>query len=199
MIQVGPAFYNNVLPPIGLGLLAMTAAVPLLQWGAPPTPARRRLLAVCLAVSLVVVAVALVAGVRHPLLLAVVGLAALTVATLLAAWLHEAWQRQSRPRWHGLLGTLRNGRRKYAAYSIHLGFVCVAIGVTGSSLGTQRQEVTLAEGDTIRMGRPPDSLRAARATAVARQAGGRSGAGNCSRRFGTGRVAAGSASALAAK
>ncbi len=52
MIQVGPAFYNNVLPPIGLGLLATTAAVPLLQWGAPPTPARRRLLVRCLAVSL---------------------------------------------------------------------------------------------------------------------------------------------------
>ena len=149
MIQVGPAFYNNVLPPIGLGLLAMTAAVPLLQWGAPPTPARRRLLARCLAVSLAVVAVALVAGVRQPLLLAVVGMAALTVATLLAAWLHEAWQRQSRPRWHGLLGALRNGRRKYAAYSVHLGFVCVAIGVTGSSLGTQRKEVTLDEGDTL--------------------------------------------------
>jgi len=150
MIQVGPAFYNNVLPPIGLGLLAATAAVPLLQWGAPPTPARRRLLARCLVVSLAVVAVALVAGMRRPLLLAVVGMAAMTVATLLAAWLHEAWQRQSQPRWHGLLGALRNGRRKYAAYSVHLGFVCVAIGVTGSSLGTQRKEVTLNEGDTLR-------------------------------------------------
>jgi cytochrome c-type biogenesis protein CcmF len=149
MIQVGPAFYNNVLPPIGLGLLAATAAVPLLQWGAPPTPARCRLLARCLAVSFAVVAVALVAGMRKPLLLTVVGMAAMTVATLLAAWLHEAWQRQSSPRWHGLLGALRNGRRKYAAYSVHLGFVCVAIGVTGSSLGTQRKEVTLDEGDTL--------------------------------------------------
>ncbi len=150
MIQVGPAFYNNVLPPIGLGLLATTAAVPLLQWGAPPSLARRRLLVRCLAISLAVVAVALVAGMRQPLLLAVVGLAAMTVATLLAAWLHEAGQRQSQPRWHGLLGALGNGRRKYAAYSVHLGFVCVAIGVTGSSLGTQRKEVTLNEGDTLR-------------------------------------------------
>jgi cytochrome c-type biogenesis protein CcmF len=149
MIQVGPAFYNNVLPPIGLGLLATTAAVPLLQWGAPPAPDRRRLLACCLAVSLAVVVAALVAGMRQPLLLAVVGMAAMTVATWLAAWLHDAWQRQSHPRWHGLLGALRSGRRKYAAYSVHLGFVCVAIGVTGSSLGTQRKEVTLDEGDTL--------------------------------------------------
>ena len=35
MVQVGPNFYNNVLPPIGLGLLAMTATVPL-NWSATP-------------------------------------------------------------------------------------------------------------------------------------------------------------------
>src|SRR3972149_5322275 len=81
----------------------------------------------------------------QPLLLAVVGMAAMTVATWLAAWLHEAWQRQSHPRWHGLLGALRSGRRKYAAYSVHLGFVCVAIGVAGSSLGTQRNRVVLED------------------------------------------------------
>jgi cytochrome c-type biogenesis protein CcmF len=83
-------------------------------------------------------------------LLAVIGLAALAIAALVAAWLHDAWRRESRPPWQSLLGTLRNGRRKYAAYSIHLGIVCVAIGVTGSSLGTQRHEVTMSEGDTIR-------------------------------------------------
>lgn len=148
-VQVGPAFYNNVLPPIGLGLLAATAAVPLLQWGAPPTPARRRLLAVCLAISAAVVTVALVGGMRHPIALAVVGMAAMTVATLLAAWLQDAWQRQSRLRWDGLLGALGSGRRKYAAYCVHLGIICVAIGVTGSSLGTQRKEVTMNEGDTL--------------------------------------------------
>lgn len=148
-IQVGPAFYNNVLPPIGLGLLAATAAVPLLQWGTPPAPARRRLLILCLSISGIVVAAVMVAGMHRSLLLAVVGLAALTVATLLAAWLHEARNRQSLPLWQGLVGALRNGRRKYAAYCVHLGILCVAIGVTGSSLGTQRKEVTLDEGEKL--------------------------------------------------
>jgi cytochrome c-type biogenesis protein CcmF len=138
------------LPPIGLGLLAATAAVPLLQWGSPPTPARRRLLAVCLAISEAVVAVAFVTGMRHPLALAVVGLAALTIATLTTAWVLEAGQGGSQLRGRALLAVLSSGRRKYAAYVVHLGFVCVAIGVTGSSLGTQRQELTLDEGDTIR-------------------------------------------------
>ena len=97
MIQVGPAFYNNVLPPIGLGLLAMTAAVPLLQWGTPPTPVRRRLLGYCLASSMAVVVGAVVAGMRQPLLLAVVGLAGLTVATFLAALTLEVGHRLDAP------------------------------------------------------------------------------------------------------
>ena len=96
-VQVGPAFYNNVLPPIGLALLAATAVVPLLQWGAPPTSAHRRLLAVCLAISGAAVVVAFAAGMRHPVALAVVGLAALTVATLLAAWLQDAGRGNHNP------------------------------------------------------------------------------------------------------
>ena len=37
-IMVGLAFYDNVLVPTGLVLLAAVAAVPLLRWGAGPTP-----------------------------------------------------------------------------------------------------------------------------------------------------------------
>ncbi len=36
-IMVGPEFYNHVLMPIGLVLLATMAAAPLLRWGAPPS------------------------------------------------------------------------------------------------------------------------------------------------------------------
>ena len=96
MIQVGPAFYNNVLPPIGLSLLAMTAAVPLLKWGAPPTARGRRLLAICLLISLVVTALSFILGVRHPLVLLVVGLAALAPFTLLAAGWQSVRERNSR-------------------------------------------------------------------------------------------------------
>lgn len=52
-------------------------------------------------------------------------------------------------RWFAAWSVLTRGRRKFAAYAIHSGFVCVAIGIAGSSLGTQRQEFTLAEGETI--------------------------------------------------
>jgi cytochrome c-type biogenesis protein CcmF len=149
MIQVGPAFYNNVLPPIGLSLLAMTVAVPLLKWGAPPTARSRRLFAVCCLIGLVATALSFGLGVRHPLVLVVIGLGTLAPSTLLAAGWQTARERKLPRRWRELWHTFSSGRRKQAAYAIHLGFVCVAIGITGSSLGTQRQEFTLAEGETI--------------------------------------------------
>jgi cytochrome c-type biogenesis protein CcmF len=149
MIQVGPAFYNNVLPTVALGLLAMTAAVPLLRWGASPRARERRLLAIASGVSGLVTIAAMVGGVQHPLLIAILALGALTVATLTFAWMSEARRRGIESRWRGMLRALGSSRRKYAAYFVHVGIACVAIGVAGSSLGTQRQELTVAEGDVV--------------------------------------------------
>ena len=148
-IQVGPEFYNNVLPPIGLGLLAMTSIVPLLQWGAAPNSNARRLLMIGLLVSFVGVVAALAVGLRHPLALAVAALVTLAITVLVMAFFDDALRREGHIGWRNLLSVLRKGRHKYAAYCIHLGFVCVAMGVAGSSLGTQRQEVTLDEGAVI--------------------------------------------------
>lgn len=148
MIQVGPEFYNSVLPPIGLGLLAMTAAVPLLRWRAPPTTAAQRLLAICAALSAAVAFAGYFAGIRHPVAVTVVGLASLTAATFIVAIaqsVHHGGVRSVAKIW----SALSRDRRKLAAYSIHLGFVCVAIGIAGSSLGTYREELTLAEGNKI--------------------------------------------------
>jgi cytochrome c biogenesis factor len=87
--------------------------------------------------------------VRHPVAMAVLSLAALAVSALLMPAFDIAWKRRLWPNWWQTLAHVRTGRRKWAAYCIHLGFVCVAVGVTGSSLGTERQEMTLSEGDAI--------------------------------------------------
>jgi cytochrome c-type biogenesis protein CcmF len=39
--------------------------------------------------------------------------------------------------------------RKYAGCFIHLGIVCLAVGVAGSSLGARQREVVMGEGQTI--------------------------------------------------
>jgi cytochrome c-type biogenesis protein CcmF len=150
MILVGPEFYNKVLPPIGLAFLVMTAAVPLLQWGGPPSPKEWRLLVLCFGVSLAVVAAVFAIGTRHPVVIAVVALGALTAATPIAAYYRDANECSTRHSLQAFLIAMRSGRRKYAAYMIHVGIACVAIGVAGSSTGTDRREVELSEGDVIR-------------------------------------------------
>jgi cytochrome c-type biogenesis protein CcmF len=102
-----------------------------------------------LAISVVAAATVFLTDVHHPLTIAVIALAALTVTTPVVASWHVGRQRGTLSDWSRLLLNLRHGRGKYAAYSIHLGIACVAIGIAGSSLGTDRTEVIAAEGETI--------------------------------------------------
>ena len=48
----------------------------------------------------------------------------------------------------GLVRTLRSSHQQYAGFLIHLGFAAVALGVTGSSLGTHQEDLLLSEGQT---------------------------------------------------
>ena len=174
-IVVGPAFYNGVLMPVGVVLLVTISLVPLLSWGQPPGRQKQRAIRLCLAGGAAAVAAAMIGGVRHPLGLAVAAAAGVSLLSLPAALVLEARRRQSSsgkggqapcvrstpravpakgacppfPPLVGLLQALGQHRRQYAGFLIHLAFICLAIGVTGSSLGTQRCEVVLAEGETI--------------------------------------------------
>ncbi|HND53489.1 MAG TPA: cytochrome c-type biogenesis CcmF C-terminal domain-containing protein [Pirellulaceae bacterium] len=153
-VQFGPEFYNRVLAPIGVALLAMTAVVPLVRWGRAPGPQQLRLLGATAAAAVAATLVAAAFGVRSTLGLTVTFFASLSLATLAAAWWLDA---RRRSRGHrdprrlaaGLASALRDQRRRYAGYVIHLGFTCLAVGVTGSSLGTFREEMELDEGQTI--------------------------------------------------
>ena len=84
--QVGPEFYNRVNLPIALlvALPARAGAVPHLAGRTPPRELLRRLIAPGVAVALAPSAAALALGVREPLHLLFVFLAALALATNLA-------------------------------------------------------------------------------------------------------------------
>ena len=148
-IMVGPPFYNNVLIPTGLLLLFTTAIVPLLRWGRGPTKGQRRWLFASACAGLLAIVVAVVAGIRHPIALATIGIATGAVVAL-AGSLSSAASRQmpGRPL-VGMLVALRLQRRQYAALLIHSGFICLAIGIIGSSLGKREQNFTLTEGQTV--------------------------------------------------
>jgi cytochrome c-type biogenesis protein CcmF len=148
-IVVGPAFYNNVLIPTGLVLLAGTAAAPALRWGKGPTVPQRRVLLGAAVFGAAMAAVGLAAGQRHPIALAVAFLASASGAILGGTLLLDALRHERSRPWMGVLEALRINRRQYVGFLVHLGFVALAIGIAGSALGTRRHEAELSEGESI--------------------------------------------------
>ena len=129
-IMVGLAFYDNVLIPTGLVLLAVVAAVPLIRWGTGPTRGQARLLIITAAVGFLVALTALACGVRSPVGLAVAGLAGMLLAST-------------------FLATAAVHRGSFAGFLIHLGFGCMAIGIAGSSLGSRETNLSMTRGQTV--------------------------------------------------
>jgi cytochrome c-type biogenesis protein CcmF len=161
-VMVGPAFYNAVLIPVGLTLLLTTALAPLLRWGQGPSEIQKRWLIGSSCAGGAALAAAVLLGVRQPVGLAVAGLAAVAVVAFAGAVLVDGTRRDSVRTLRGLLAALRRGRRQYAGFVIHMGLVCLALGVAGSSLGKREQGFRMREGQTVEWaGR---SIRLARAT-----------------------------------
>jgi cytochrome c-type biogenesis protein CcmF len=142
-VIVGAGFYNGVLIPTGLVLLAAMAVAPLLRWGVPPDRRQTKAILAAVVVGTHAAGFAWLGGLRWPLGIAVLGLAAATVAGVAASWLLDSSGQV-------LLRVLRDRRRTYAGYAMHLAIACLAVGVAGSSLGTQRHEATLSKGESIR-------------------------------------------------
>jgi len=147
-VVVGTDFYNNALAPCGLILLAATAPAPLLRWGAKPTAIQKGLLATSALVALAAACAAWALAVRHPLALAVAGLAAAAACAATGSLLLDA-RNGPGPLGANLWRVLRDKRPQYAGFLIHGGLFCLAIGVTGSALGTRQTEAILEEGGTI--------------------------------------------------
>jgi len=141
MIIVDPLYYSRAVILVGLVLLAATAVVPLLQWGERPDRRQRRVFAFCLAVGKIAASLGAVAGLRQFASVWVVGFATVAITAFVGAMILEL--RHGDP--HGALPrigpSLRHTRRRFAGYGAHLAIIMLAIGMTGSSLGTHRHDV----------------------------------------------------------
>lgn len=149
-IVLGPEFYNSVLIPTGLVLLLVIVPVPLLRWGKPPTAAQTRWLILAACVGAIAAIVAGSIGVRSPVVLAVWGLSGVALASLCGAIALDTKKgngRQNEPATRSAVLPVR--RREYAGFLIHLGFVSLVIGITGSSLGSRHRDVVMTPGDVL--------------------------------------------------
>ena len=121
---------------------------PLLQWGESPTKAQTRMLWTSAGTACLASFVFLLLGAHHVLWVAVSGLFVFAVVAFFGAIYLDA-RCLANGFWMGLLRSLRARRQQYAGFVIHMGFFCLALGVTASSLGSRRHEVTMQEGETL--------------------------------------------------
>jgi cytochrome c-type biogenesis protein CcmF len=147
-IAMEAAFYNKAMLPIGLLLVFATALAPLLRWGASPRISESRAIPLSLAAAVATVGVAWLVGLRHPVALTVAGLTGFGVAALVATLFLDVQRRGTAVAWRHLVAAISGNRRQYAGFLVHLGFLCLAVGITGSSRGTHRQDAAMRERET---------------------------------------------------
>ena len=159
-ITVGPPFFNNVVVPIGLFLLLLTAIGPLLAWRSTSFESVKGNFAMPAGVSLLT-AIILVAGGMRPWEEAAkfYSLMAISLSVLVFACVTSEFYRGTRViKGHTGLGwfdsvvqlTRRNTRR-YGGYIVHYGFIVVCIGLAGATFN-QTNEQELGFKDRMQIG-----------------------------------------------
>lgn len=153
-IAVGPPFFNAVIAPVGLALLALTGIGPLVAWRRASPKSLRQHLSIPLLAGAATIATLAARGVRSPGALTAFGLCAfVAVGTagefVRAARAHRAIEKTG---WiGGLLRAVGRNRRRYGGYIVHLGVVLIFLGLAGSPF-RKSWSGTLEIGDTFRIG-----------------------------------------------
>ena len=151
-VTVGAPFFNKVMTPIGLLLLFLTGAGPLLAWRKTSFQSIRRNFTLPLAVAGVGGAILFALGVRQLYAWMTIFLCIFVAVCIVAEFYKGARTRQLTLQESFAQAiynlTLRNTRR-YGGYVIHLGIVLLFVGFTGQAFKTEAKGL-LQEGDLLR-------------------------------------------------
>ena len=163
-VTVGPPFYNRVAIPIGLFLLFLTGAGPLLPWRATSLRAiRRNFILPCIALWGTAI-VCLFVGVKpwkngafdagNFYALVAFSLSAGVLTAILSEFLRGGGviaRQTHRNLFAAMLLLTRRNTRRYGGYIIHIGVVIVVVGLAGSAFN-RSEERELALHSTLPIG-----------------------------------------------
>jgi len=155
-ITVGPPFFNQVMRPIGLVFMLITGVCPLIAWRRASFTNTRKNFAYPAGVSIAVLALLLVFGMRNHWAIASFTLAAFVLATIILEFARGTWVRRqmSGENPAKALGSLTwRNKRRYGGYIVHVGVILVIIGITGSHAFKQEEKATLAKGESMTVGK----------------------------------------------
>jgi cytochrome c-type biogenesis protein CcmF len=154
-MTVGPPFFNRVNVPILLLLLLLTGVGPLIAWRRASWPSLKRAFALPVAAGVVTAIGMVIAGVREFATIMAFALAVFVTATIVQEFWRGARARASTSGENfarALASLTWRNKRRYGGYVIHLGVVCMAIGIAGSTSFQQEVEATLQPGQTMDIG-----------------------------------------------
>jgi cytochrome c-type biogenesis protein CcmF len=169
-LSVGPAYFNAVVVPIALALLALTGIGPLIAWRRASKESLRRQFALPLFCGAATTLAMAAAGVRSVASLIAFSLCMFVAATIGAEFARGARAHRQVARASGVrIGPVRalgravsRNRRRYGGYVVHLGVVLIFLGIAGSAMKLDWSG-TLRPGDSFSIG--PYSITYERARA----------------------------------
>lgn len=155
-ITVGAPYFNSVMVPLFLLVLALMAVGPLVPWRkANPARLRQRLrwpAAAGLTSGVLMLAIFRYAHWTGPVAvtLAVFAAAALVADTLRSVRVRRA--QLNEPPARALVRTVLGNRRHYGGMIVHFGIVIMALGFVGSGLFRSEAQVAMLPGDVVEVG-----------------------------------------------
>ncbi len=154
-LTVGPPFFDQWMPPIGLALLFLTGIGPLLAWRKTTLTSLRDQLIFPVLAALTTAAVYLgLIGFRVWPSLVCFTLCALVAGTVLQEFWRGTRVRQSNTRSDfltALIGLVSRNKRRYGGYVVHLGIVLIMFGFAGRGFELEEQ-VRLQPGQQTTIG-----------------------------------------------
>lgn len=153
-ISVGAPFYNTVLPPVGLALLALTGIGPMVAWRRGSWRSVRAQLVAPLAVGAATISALAALGNRPGPALFAFGLCAFVATAIVQEFaVATAAHRRSdgTGRLKALLGLFGRNRRRYGGYVVHLGVVLIFVGLAGGAF-KQQYNFIVSPGERFTVG-----------------------------------------------
>jgi cytochrome c-type biogenesis protein CcmF len=151
-ITVGPPFFNKIMTPLGLLLLFLVGAGPLVPWKRSTPSSLRRIFGFPIIVTALAAAVLLVFH-RDAWALAAQLLCVFVAVTIVQEFWRGARARQrtvgdSLP--EAMLNLVLKNRRRYGGYIVHAGVVLIFLGFSGNAFNSQH-EGRLEPGQSMEM------------------------------------------------
>lgn len=161
-ITVGPPWYQRTTGPLFAGLLLLMGVAPLSAWGIASYRTLKRAIWKPGLAALVLTALSTVyiyrAHAAHPATLVAALLGFFLIYMVTCVTLSEFWRAaraRGRSTGEGFLRALSRllgrDRRRYGGYIIHLGVVCMALGIVGIDMFQSQTQKSLAVGESLEL------------------------------------------------